>query len=238
VRYGFSSRFNNVQVSMPYNFAPLFWEDGRLHARMRARERGESHIVLEWDDESGRDGFLYRIKRTSLLLLVALRGRVNADLSRVALTPIPGGVRVDFGAGPDPGPEPRLTPIFFKRIRLRRPRYIPADDREKRSTFYVYTLRQGVAHIVSRYTAASHVGGQLFLLNNDPLPLRRPFLDVVTKKFREGASTAAHVYIKVRSIVLTLSGLGGRTYGCVDLIEDVDGKHYIRLVEHSICARG
>ena len=237
MKYGLRVSSTYLIMSVRWNLLPIFYEDGVFHTRMKIARVDGDNIVLKWAGEGEKAEARLRPMNSKgegkgLRLDLRLSKTRITTSDHATLEPIQGGVVLKLGGKPDPGEEPKISPVFIKRAHFR-PKMIDRSV-DTRNTIRIYLMRKDVRkRIEGRYRALSHVGGSMFLFVEDPLQVRAPFLEIRHKK----SELYEAIYAKLPIGLALIMGLEGRQFACYDFIEDIDGRHYLRLVDLDECKR-
>lgn len=157
------------------------------------------------------------LSRHSLRLFISLKGLSDSiDMlttsinNPVALRPTKKGFIIMFNRQAEPGLEPPLTPILVKRFKVKK-------SKKFRNRIGLTRVKKLVQH----YKYASHIGGKLLILNNNPCFYRAPYTDIVSTSHN-------FTYLKLEKTFLESIGITDRLLA-YDVIVDLNKNVYVRL---------
>jgi|GEM_PF-4340350 len=244
--YGTRISTTVFMLSIRKNMIPLFYEDGKLHTTMKLEEIKDNRLVFKWSDRDKDAWIAMRHGRTNVqggVMIIQGRRLVEKGVqvsSLVGLEPVRNGIVLRLDGQVGLTPDPQITAVSIKRIRFLKPKHIPANALESYGLYrwrpmHIYLSNRKVYSLIRRYTAVSHVGGTTLLFNNNPLSIRSPYLPVKHVKRYTGEETYMGAQLFIPLNIAGSMGWAGRTFHCLDMIEDIEGRHYIRFGGEDEC---
>ena len=236
MRYGIRLSYSMMVLVVRWNMLPIFYDNGELQTRLKLEKYEDGTLYFRWarGDEPAhaylrplrtdveRKGFRLDIRISKLPV------KLSND---VAIEPIDDGVAIHVGKIPDIGKDPKISPVYIKRVNFKTPKHIPYNPSSK-NTIRIYLMRQPIKEAIrGKFKALSHIGGTMFMFTRNPFTTRRPFLEIVDIK----EEYYDVLYTKLPVGLMTQLGFAGRTYPCFDFIQDIDDNYYLRLIDEKEC---